>query len=143
MRAIHGLMVASALIGIGYGKDRDWKTGKVLDSATARSYVTTGIIGTDGGSATVTTGAIDETAILIAGGEYLYTVSDHVQKAVGMPTQGIALRAIANHKHGCRLIINDQVKYAQEKTAMYVLDADGKECKMEIVRQERVEKPKP
>ena len=46
--------------------------------------------------------------------------------------------AIANRKHGCRFIIGDQAKYAQEKNYLYVLDADGKECTLDITRQERV-----
>jgi hypothetical protein len=33
------------------------------------------------------------------------------------------------------------VQYAQDKATLYVKDVDGKECKMEIVRQERVAQP--
>jgi len=38
----------------------------------------------------------------------------------------------------CRFIVGDDVKYRQEKSMLRVVDADGKECTGEIVRQERV-----
>jgi len=44
---------------------------------------------------------------------------------------------IANHRHGCRFVVGDDVKYSQERGDLWVLDADGKECKEPILRQER------
>jgi hypothetical protein len=35
-------------------------------------------------------------------------------------------------------MVNDKIKYAQEKRKLYVMDADGKECKLDILRQERL-----
>jgi hypothetical protein len=46
---------------------------------------------------------------------------------------------IANRRHGCRFIVGDNVKYSQEKGDLWVLDADGKEFKVPILRQERRE----
>jgi hypothetical protein len=42
----------------------------------------------------------------------------------------------------CRYIVGDEIKYAQEKSILYVIDADGHECKVQIMKQER-QKPVP
>ena len=84
--------------------------------------------------------AIQDTQLLLVGDEYSYVVDDPVAKSVGLPTHGIVTRSIMNRKHGCRFIIGDDVRYAQEKSKLFVLDADGKECKLDIVRQERVQR---
>ena len=67
-------------------------------------------------------------------------VNDPVAKSVGLATHGIVTRSIANRKHGCRFVIGDDVKYVQEKSKLRVLDADTKECVLDIVRQERRQK---
>ncbi len=50
----------------------------------------------------------------------------------------ITSHAIAKRKHGCRFIVGDEVKFWQEKAVLHVVDADGKECKLDILRQERL-----
>jgi hypothetical protein len=35
-------------------------------------------------------------------------------------------------------VIGDDVQYAQDGGVLHVIDADGKECKVEVVRQECV-----
>jgi hypothetical protein len=148
------LMVFSAVFLFG-GKDRDWQTGKVLDSLAARTYIQTGASTTattsgglapyyGAGSSVSSNTRIDQTAIQdtqlwIVGSEYSYVVNDSVQKAVGVPTHGIIRRSIANRKHGCRFVVGDEIKYSQEKANIYVLDPDGKVCKLDILRQERVQ----
>ncbi len=75
----------------------------------------------------------------VEGGGYIYTVDDLTLRAVGMPTHGMISRAIANRKHGCRMVVGDPIQYAQEKDKLFILDPDGKECKLDIIRQERVQ----
>ncbi len=139
-------------------KDRNWNVGKVLDSQSARTYVRTGAGTTASTTATVSPdyGAgstvnahtdsetkihemvIQDTQLLIVGEQYAYVVNDSVSKSVGLPTHGIVKRAIMNRKHGCRFVVGDNVRYSQDRTKLYVLDADGKECKLDIARQQRL-----
>jgi hypothetical protein len=139
-------------------KDRDWQVGKVLDSQSARTYVqsgtttsttTSGTLSPDYGAGSTLSAnataetrihelAIQDTQILIVGKEYAYVVDDSVAKSVGLPTHGIVTRAILNRKHGCRFVIGDSIRYSQDKSKLYVLDPDGKTCKLDIVRQERL-----
>jgi hypothetical protein len=139
-------------------EDRDWQVGKVLDSQSARTYVqsgtttsttTSGTLSPDYGAGSTLSAnataetrihelAIQDTQILIVGKEYAYVVDDSVAKSVGLPTHGIVTRAILNRKHGCRFVIGDSIRYSQDKSKLYVLDPDGKTCKLDIVRQERL-----
>ncbi|MGA2713188.1 MAG: hypothetical protein ABSG41_08770 [Bryobacteraceae bacterium] len=170
MRSFVTLAALLALsIAVVHAKNRDriWKTGKVLDSQTAKTFVQTGSstqtngtattngtvsATTFGGSTTGTYGgtttaheasetqihsmAIQDTQLLIVADDFLYIVDDTVLKGIGL--NGSLARAIANRKHGCHVIIGDPVQYAQDKAILYLKDVDGKECKMEIMRQERV-----
>lgn len=72
----------------------------------------------------------------IQGSNYLYLVDDQALKPTVQP-QGLLTRAIANRR--CRMIIGDDVHYAQEKSKLFVLDPDGKECKLDILRQQRIQ----
>ena len=72
--------------------------------------------------------------LLIAGEGYLYVISDDRRK--GGPILSTALH---NRHHGCRFIVGEDVKYAQEKGDLYAIDADGKECKTTILRQQKGE----
>jgi hypothetical protein len=132
-----------------------------MDAATARRYIQTGAHSNTTGTATISPDygagsqvagsattqtsvhhtALQDTTIVIAGTDMAFTVNDSVQKAVGLPMQGIARRAIANRNHGCQYIVGDQIEYAQEKNSLWVKDANGKECKLDILRQERVPAP--
>jgi hypothetical protein len=86
---------------------------------------------------------INDTQLLIVADDFLYVVNDSVEKGIGLGLNGSLARAIANRKHGCHVIIGDPVEYSQEKATLMVKDVDGKVCKMEIVRQERVAAPAP
>jgi hypothetical protein len=46
------------------------------------------------------------------------------------------MNAINNRHHGCRFIVGEDIKYAQEKGYLWVLDPDGRECKIPIMRQQ-------
>jgi len=159
------LTAIAASSALAAKKDLAWKTGKVLDSQAAKTYFQSGAT-TNGSSDTTASGsavtygnittssaaahtnssaetqihhmAIQSTQLLIVGNEYAYLVNDDVEKAVGSPLRGSLSRAIANRKHGCRYIVGDSIQYAQEKNNLWVTDGDGKKCKLEIVRQERL-----
>jgi hypothetical protein len=75
---------------------------------------------------------LKETQLLIVGSDYLFAVSDNAPVAFGaLGMKGVGRRP-------CPLAVNDPVTYARERDILYVLDMDGKECKMAIIRQERV-----
>jgi len=138
------LLVLLSLAAYVEGADKhDWKTGKVLDSHAAKTYVVSGASSNDwagnGTEVQVRQMAIQSTQLIILGAEYSYVIDDTVEKAVGLQVQGSLTRAIANRKHGCRYIVGNPIQYAQEKNSLYVRDADGKECKLDIVRQERLQ----
>lgn len=132
---------------------QDWKTGKVLDSSVAKSSVVTGAHSTTNGTATAygsensayATGQsntdtslniadIRRNELAISGEDYVYVIED-TRVSGG---NGALLHAIANRHHGCRFIVGDTVKYWQEKSTLHVIDADGKECKTDILRQARI-----
>jgi hypothetical protein len=96
-----------SLLTFAAKKDRDWKIGKLVDSSLNGKQYVLNI-------------PLDINNLVIHGGDYLYTA-----------------RQVMGRRSSCRLIVGDDIKYAQDKRALYVVDADGKECKLEIVRQER------
>jgi hypothetical protein len=79
---------------------------------------------------------VQDTQLMIVADDFLYVVDDTVLKGRGL--YGSVGRAVANRKHGCHVIIGDPIKYVEDKAFLIVQDVDGKECRMEIVRQERV-----
>src|SRR5258708_18522436 len=111
-----------------FAVDREWKIGKVLDSTSAKTYARDSMF-------------VKDTQLLIAGDEFSYLIDDPVSKTSKLPTHHIVTRSIANRGHGCRFIVGDNVKYAQDKSNLHILDADGKECKLEILRQNRLQIP--
>jgi hypothetical protein len=150
-------------------KDRDWALGRVLDSTSSKTTFQIGATSTTNttGTATANTSGtattagastslnatttassqsqgttntvihhmtIRDTELLIMGADYAYVIEDPY--TVSGP---LLRRAITNHKHGCRFIIGEDIKYVQEKGKLIVLDPDGKECKLDIVKQERVQ----
>jgi uncharacterized protein len=110
-------------------KQKDWKTGKVLDSNSARTSIIVG-----------TLKAIDirNTQLAIAGKEFAYVVNDNRTVGASSTAAGGIIEGIANRRHGCRFIVNDTVRFYQDKAILHVVDADGKECRTDIVRQERL-----
>ncbi len=126
--------------------DRTWKTGTVLDSQSAKTFVQTGT-GTQANATVTNYGfganasgssetqinqvAIKDTQLLIVTEEFLYVVQESTIKGAGL------VGVLANRKHGCRVIVNDPIRYSQERSTLYLMDPDNKVCKMEIVRQER------
>jgi hypothetical protein len=75
---------------------------------------------------------------VIKGQQYTYSV-DEISAS---PTHSGLLTRALDAPHHCRLIVGDPVKYAQKKSTVYVVDADAKECKLELIRQERTSGPR-
>ena len=119
------------------GKDQDWKTGKVLDSATAKTYVSAGDQSTVP-AAIFQSMTIRDTQLVIAGDEFAYVIEDTRTQGGFSTVHGAIIHAVVSRHHGCRFIVGDSVKFFQEKAVLRVIDADGKECKAEVLRQERV-----
>ena len=111
-------------------KDKDWKTGKVLDSQAVKTRTGTG----DSAQSIPT---IRDTDLMILGHDFAFVIED--TRVTGKTSLvGLTERAISNRHHGCRFIVGDDVKYYQEKAVLHILDADNKECKVEVLRQERL-----
>ena len=111
-------------------KEKDWKTGKVLDAQAVK---------TRAGIAEIAEAipTIRDTDLMILGKDFAYVIED--TRVTGKTSLvGLTERAISNRHHGCRFIVGDDVKYYQEKAVLHVLDADNKECKVEVLRQERL-----
>jgi len=132
VHTLRRVIFVAALLGMASfaaSHGRQWQIGKILDAQGSHSPRT----GPPLNSVT-----IKSTQLRIVGEDYEYLVDDTTSAQSGLLT-----RSIANRKRGCRFVVGDEVKYAQEKDKMYVLDADGKECKLDILRQERVPDSRP
>jgi hypothetical protein len=76
--------------------------------------------------------AVQNNELLIVTDRYLYVIEDSRSYMPGRPL----MNAINNRHHGCRYIVGEDIKYAQEKGYLWILDPDGRECKVPIVRQQ-------
>lgn len=113
-------------------KQRDWKTGKVLDSERSRYFA--GTVGGSNTSGTVSDNGTysgnthgSQTAVykvyetfVIEGDTYVYQAQEHIKWRWSKPAN---------------LAVNGPVKYAIEKRKLYVIDDDSKEHEMEIVKK--------
>lgn len=115
-------LVAFGLLGAP--KARDWQIGKLTDSRTVdtgvkpkQPHFSVGPSAPPPSSSTIT---VTTAELSITGAGYIFTVRD------------------ADSKKPCRYIVGDNVKYVQDKLLMYLIDADGTECKGQIMKQERV-----
>jgi hypothetical protein len=84
---------------------------------------------------------IESTQLLILGDQYAYVIEDSIEKSIGLATLHDSLgHAIQNGKHGCRYIVGEWISYAHEGgRKLFINDVDGKTCKLDIVRQERLQ----
>jgi hypothetical protein len=112
------------------GKGRAWKIAKVLDSATAKGFVENGAV--------IPVMTLRETELLLLSDQFAYIVSDTRSQVNSNMTTSV-VRAIANRHHGCHYIVNDNIQFYQEKAILHVIDADGKDCKTDVLRQERLQ----
>jgi hypothetical protein len=99
-------------------KERNWKAGKVAADSSISSSEYTG--GTSGGHLTWS----DPDILVIQGSDDIYT---------------------AQEKHAldswCLLIQGEQIHYSQDNHRLYVTDADGYKCRLDILKQEKRPSP--
>lgn len=123
-------------------KQRDWKTGKVLDSERSRYFA-----GTVGGSNT--NGTVSENGTYSGNTNGSQTAVYRVYETFVIEGDTEAYQAQEHIKwrwsKAANLTVNGPVKYAIEKRKLYVIDEDGKEHEMEIVKKtlRTPEPPKP
>ncbi len=113
-------------------KGHDWKIGRVVDSFTAKNYFV------NGGLVEMT---IRDTELAIVGNGFAYILRDFRVQGGGTPPPipHVIIQTISNRHHGCRFIVNDDVPFYQSKSVLHVMDADSKECTVDILRQERLQ----
>jgi hypothetical protein len=80
---------------------------------------------------------IRDNELVILSSEFGYVVED-TRITGGSSTAEAVGHAIANRRHGCHFIVGDDIRFWQEKAVLHVFDADRKECKVDILRQERL-----
>ena len=116
-------------------KNRDWQTGKVLDSQRSRYFAgtvgsanTTGTVQTNGDNGTYQ-GSTNTSQIavyrvyetfLIEGDTHAYLAQERLRWRWSKPAN---------------LTVNGPVKFAVEKRKLFVIDEDGKEHEMGIIKK--------
>lgn len=109
-------------------KERDWKTGKVLDTAskdftTDGGTTTQGQLNDDGTYKSSTSGTSwnhEKFTFAIEGDEYIYVVSHVLSFRWSKEVQ---------------LTVNGPVKYAVEKNKLYLIDENNRQFKMKIEKK--------
>jgi hypothetical protein len=131
------LGLAAMLISSAFAaeKQRDWQNGKVLDSERSRYFAgtvgnsdTTGTAQVHGNSGTYQgNSTTSETAVyrvyeafLIEGESMAYLAQERLRWKWSKPAN---------------LTVNGPVKFAVEKRKLFVIDEDGKEHEMEIIKK--------
>lgn len=138
-------VVIFASLGVGAEKNRGWQTGKVLDSQRSRYFA--GTVGNANTTGTAQSGTYQgntnssQTAVyrvyetfLIEGETHAYFAQQRLRWHWSKPAN---------------LTVNGPVKFAVEKRKLFVIDEDGKQHEMEIVKRilrlpaEQPKAPKP
>src|ERR1700722_846628 len=107
-------------------KDRDWKTGKLTDSQT----VNTGTVVHDPGVFAGPAPPLPTRAVTVTTAELQITGVDYSYVVRSAGSNGLLIR------RPCRYIVGDDIKYVQEKLVMFLIDADGTECRAQVMQQE-------
>lgn len=131
LRAIIGLLCLTFCL-VAAEKQRDWQTGKVLDSERQRYFAgtvgnsnTNGTVNSSGGYSGYSSGS--QTAVyrvfetfVIEGDQYVYLAQERLRW---------------RWSKAANVTVNGPVKYAIDKRKLYVMDEDGKEHEMEIIKK--------
>jgi len=125
--------VMAVTLPLSGAKQRDWQTGKILDSQRQRYFA--GTVGSGSTNGTVDEGSgtyrgqtnSSSTAVyrvfetfVIEGDKYVYLAQERLRW---------------RWSKAANVTINGPVKYPAEKRRLYIIDEDGKEHEMEIVRK--------
>jgi hypothetical protein len=147
MKGAASLLLAISSLALAADKHH-WKAGRVLDSEAVNAYLqgasTTFSQPSAGASPQTPTQHMElkSSELLILGDEYAYVIEERVEKGEQEGTFYYDKfgRPIRNGKHGCSYVVNDWISYAQEGgNKLYVNDVHGKTCKLDIVRQARLQ----
>jgi hypothetical protein len=99
-------------------KEQHWKTGKVVaDSTISSSEYTKGATGPHRST-------VDPHILIIRGDDYVYTAQEK-----------------SAWNGWCLLFQGEAIKYAQYNRSLYVVDADGDKCNLDIMSQEKRPSP--
>jgi hypothetical protein len=141
---------AALVIALAYpcfgAKKRDWQPGKVLDAdvyeyQTQSGSHTGGRVdgkGNVGLDTTNSTETVKQTRYVIIGGSYRYVVEETNASSDWGPDHALITRRL---RRRCHLIVGDSIQFAEDRTTLRLIDADGRECKLEVLRQERISSP--
>jgi hypothetical protein len=128
------------------GKGHDWQTGTVLDSESGRTYLQTRATTTAtayGSTATANTRidhtAIQNTQLWIVGKSIPTSLTTAFKRLSGFRRTVSSPDQLRTGSEDARFVVGDEIKYSQEKSKLFAIDADGRECKLDIVRQERLQ----
>ncbi len=126
------VFLGSAVLVLGAAKPRAWQTRKVLDTNRQRYFAgtvgnssTNGIVDSNGTYSGHSSGG--ETAVyrefetfVIEGDQYVYLAQERLRW---------------RWSKAANVTVNGPLKYVVEKRKLFVLDEDGKEHEMEIVKK--------
>jgi hypothetical protein len=127
------VFVALAFGLLLHAKDKIvWNTGTVTDSSAALTHAAP--------TPANPSGEFTDRRTVIDGVEFRYEINDTVAKSDVPDFQGWLGVGHPNHGRDCRFIVGKLVLYRQEKNKLRVLDADGKQCLLDIARQETIKK---
>jgi hypothetical protein len=133
--AIFPLLAVCFPVMFGAPKVRNWQTGRALDPQRSQYFVgavcianTADTAKADGGwagygiqqNASVRAAYQRYETFLIEGDTYAYLAQEHLQEMSSKPAN---------------LTVNEPVKCAVDKRKLFVIDQDGKEHEMEIVKK--------
>jgi len=135
------LMALLPAMALSAEKARDWQTGKVLDTERSRYFAgtvgsgnTTGTAQTNGNYGTYQ-GQTNTTQTAVYRVYQTFAIEGETHAYIAQERLRWKWSKSAN------LTVNAPVKFAVEKRKLYVIDDDGKEHEMEIIKQ--VLKPAP
>jgi hypothetical protein len=118
MRSLAFCCLLFPLLLCGAAKERNWKAGTV----TADSSIRVSAYTKDAVRPHHT--AIDPHILRIQGNDYIYT---------------------AKERHAwngwCLLLQGEEIKYAEDNHSLFVVDADGQKCRLDILNQEKRPSP--
>ena len=116
MKRLAFCCVIFSLLMFAATKERNWKAGKVAvdSSINSSEYMSVAPHHT----------ANDPNIVIVRSDDYIYT---------------------AEERHAwnswCLLIQGEEIKYSRENRRLYVIDADGYKCRLDILKQEKRPSP--
>jgi hypothetical protein len=123
----------ACVVAFGGAKERDWKAGKILDSQRSRYFA--GTVGSGTTRGTVDEGAGTYRGKTDSSSTAVYRVFESFVIEGDMYVYLAQERLKWRWSKAANVTVNGPVKYAIEKRKLFVMDEDGKEHEMEIVKK--------